>query len=486
MNPGPAAPPLLLVRAAALADGTGLGCVPAAILLGPGSTPGSPAHVVLAVGTPDQVRAHPAAGHAATLDLPDCLLMPGLVNAHVHADLTHVGPQPHDPTRGFVPWIEMVRARRADDPAEIADAVRQAAALLRAGGTVAVGDIVHVPRIGRGGSAGTDAPGRSDGLAAWRVFRESQFAGVSYLEFFGIGRGEERGRAGMERFLNDHASTLAEALAAPLRLGLQPHAPYSVSVDNYLAAVRWSRRLGLPLATHAAESPEERMLVREGTGPLADLLRRLHLWDETLPARVRAPSPLQLLAPALAETPCLLAHVHDADDDDIALLARTGACVAYCPRAGAYFDAPAHFGPHRYRDMLAAGVCVALGTDSIIVLPATACTPATGGISILDEMRWLFAGDQTDPWVLLRMGTLHGARALGLDPRGFRLGVGASPLGLVAVPFRSPRQTSIASSREALCQVLQTAAPPRLVLARACDTHPLRRLGGSLHWSRAV
>ncbi|MBY0261785.1 MAG: amidohydrolase family protein, partial [Phycisphaerales bacterium] len=135
-------------------------------------------------------------------------------------------------------------------------------------------------------------------------------------------------------------------------------------------------------------------------------------------------------------------HVNDATDAAIGLLAKTGASVVYCPRASAYFAAESRFGPHRYRDMLAAGIPVALGTDSIVNLPASAAaTPAESpqgrGISIFDEMRLLHARDGTDPFTLIQMATINGAKAIGLDPAAFSFAsagkVGGEIQGVIGV-----------------------------------------------------
>jgi cytosine/adenosine deaminase-related metal-dependent hydrolase len=60
--------------------------------------------------------------------------------------------------------------------------------------------------------------------------------------------------------------------------------------------------------------------------------------------------------------------------------------------------------------MLTAGLPVALGTDSALVIGDSPT------ISVLDEMRFLWRRDGTDPMHLVAMATVHGARALGIDP----------------------------------------------------------------------
>ena len=52
-----------------------------------------------------------------------------------------------------------------------------------------------------------------------------------------------------------------------------------------------------------------------------------------------------------------------------------------------------------------------MGTDSIVCLPTDQCDR----LSVLDEMGFLHQRDGTDPLTLLRMATVNGARALGVD-----------------------------------------------------------------------
>lgn len=385
---------------------------------------------VLAAGPSEEVRRHPGAGGRGVevVERPGSVLMPGLVNAHTHLDLTHLGPRPHDPGAGFVPWVEMIRQGRHADEAAIAASVARGARLSLLAGTVAVGDIGGAVR------------GRPS-LAPWRALRSTGMRGVSFLEYFGIGSTARRSRAAVAEVL---ASASREASGRGAALGLQPHAPNTVSTWLYGESVELARgEPARPLATHLAETPEERVFVARGTGPQRALLERLGLWEDAILGDVgRGLDPVAHLAPVLALTPMLLAHVNDADDAAIRTLARSRASVVYCPHASAYFAAERHFGGHRYREMLDAGVNVALGTDSIVNLPrGSERTPSPGraeadagrGMSILGEMRMLGERDGADPVTLLRMATVNGARALGLTEQAFVLGAGGPLAGLIGV-----------------------------------------------------
>lgn len=421
---------------------------------------GSTRPLLLAAGLPAQVDAHPAARAARVLDLPQSVILPAMVNAHTHLDLTHIGPRPHDVAAGFVQWVEMIRANRAENAEQVRASVLRGVELSRSAGVVAAGDIAGAPR---------DTPGRAS-LAPWRAMIESGFGGVSFLEFFAIGTGRERFRQWLPPLLDEALREQAAHGTGAARFGLQPHAPNTVELAAYAWAAEQAARCGVRLSTHLAESPEEREFVGAARGPMRDMLERFGLWDELASREIgHGRSPVAHAADALRPARPLVAHVNDASDADIELLAAMGATVAYCPRASEYFGASAHFGPHRYRDMLAAGVPVALGTDSIVNLPDDAArTPAEGGrgMSILDEMRLLWRRDRTNPRTLLAMGTQTAAAALGLDAAEFTFNPGHRIAGLVTVEVggRAGGGMKGQAVDDPLIEVLDSNGPAQLLL----------------------
>ncbi len=329
-----------------------------------------------AAAVPDALAA--AAGH---VHLPDRLILPELVNAHAHLELSAIGPQPY--TGDFVSWVAMLREHwpgegdpfaKQPDEGWFENAARLGARVSRAGGVMAVGDICRSPR--------TCAAWRSEGLA-----------GVGFIELFGLGGPWD---------------DQALAKCAEGREGLQPHAPYSAGPRLYDAA----SRSGRPVCTHLAETLDEAAFVAGAQGPFRRFLESIGKWDDAFaPAYQRGLTPVGWMKPYLEIAPWLVAHCNYVSEEDIAILAATGTSVAYCPIASEYFGHPlAGHRPHAYRDMLAAGVNVCLGTDSIVCQPPDEAQP----LSVLPQMRRLYERDGTDPHTLLRMATTHGRRALGL------------------------------------------------------------------------
>lgn len=442
-------PALIRIDALGAVDATGWACSPCSVLVDLSADVGT----VLAVGTPEQVAAHPAAKSPELVCLrrDRAVLIPGLVNAHTHLDLTTVGPQPHDPSRGFVEWVEMVRRSRPQEDADIASAVHRGIELSLAGGVVAIGDIAG-------------APGGRLNPAAWRAARDSGMFGISFLEFFAIGQGEQRAMDMLDRMIPELA---IEARACRdggpgFEVGLQPHAPNTVARSAYRRAIEHAETLaggGQPiLSTHLAETSEERQFVARAAGPQREMLERFGLWSEAILNDIgQGKHPVEHLSEVLAHARFLVAHVNDASDAAIQTLAKTRTCVAYCPRASAYFAAERSFGPHRYRDMLRAGVPVALGTDSIINLPA-----GSERISTLDEMRLLFERDGLDPLTALAMGTTHGAVALGLAPELFQF-ISGPMAGILAIEVESPDSVGCPDATGLMQSVLRSRQRPELL-----------------------
>jgi len=187
--------------------------------------------------------------------------------------------------------------------------------------------------------------------------------------------------------------------------------------------VRAASRRGLRLAMHLAETPEETRFLLRGDGPFARFLQAI---GKGRP--FGSPPGLRPVAWAertgLLAAGCVVVHGNDLDDDDLACLAARRASVVYCHGTHRHFDRPRH----RIGELLAAGVNVALGTDSGL---SNRC------VDLWDELRRL-AADRADldPLDLLRCATAGGRVALGLEPGAARwqAGTRADALLLAGAP----------------------------------------------------
>lgn len=424
-DPGPIPRRLLLAAAAIDARSAAL---PGAVLVA--------GERVVAAGSPESIG-RPA--DAVVARLPDAVLLPALVNAHAHLDLTHLGPRRFDPARdSFADWLAAIRRERATDAAAIAASVARGVALSRAGGTGIVGDVA-----GAGGEA------------ARRALAESGLRGVSFRESFGTGGGVAAACAALEEV--EAAESRSGRATGRVRVGHAPHAPYSVAA----ALLEATLATGRPTMMHVAETPEEVRLLADGAGPLAAMLARfgaepsdaagcgLHPIDWALARRGATGRD--------AAHPFTLVHLNAMRREHPERLAAAGVAVAWCPRASRYFGHPRDGeAPHGFAALLEAGVPVALGTDSIVGIGRA------DRISVLDEMRHARAAAGADPASLLAMATVHGATALGLDP-GLVTFAGGAGAGVIAVPL--PRTESAPrDARAALDAILRDDAAPSWVL----------------------
>ena len=338
---------------------------------------------ILAVGAAADLRErYPGARMVA---LGERALLPGLVNAHTHLELTHhAGHVPENlPLIEWIyPLVSYSRTRTPDDFARAADA---GVAMLRASGTAAVGEICTFGQ-------------------SVRPLVESGLYGVVYYELLSPDPARadellEQGQRQIERWRTEYPRSR-------IRFGLAPHTPYTVSAELLRAVAAWCRAEDVPLTIHTAESPAETQFLRDATGPIADLLYPGAGWP-IHPERAPCVSPIAYLDQlgVLAAHP-LLAHGVQVNADDVARIAESGAAVAHCPRSNMRLQC----GRMPWGLYRAAGVRLALGTDSLASSPSLALWDE----AVYAETLHSEAGEPPTPTELLRLATLGGADALGL------------------------------------------------------------------------
>jgi len=324
-------------------------------------------------------RGDPGEPQGRLRDLGPGVLLPGLVNAHCHLELSHLaGLLPG--SAGFVPWVESVvasRGRFADEDVRCATA--SAIRFLEERGTVAVGDV-------------SAALGHLDLLSV------SRLSAVVYLELLAW---DPTKAEAVLAFAEQRRAEVAASLRPGLEVRLAAHAPHSVSPALFgLLVAR-----GGPAALHLAESPDETAFLAGGGGAWPAFLERRGLGHVAFAppglSPVRYADSLGALHKHL-----VAAHGVQVDAVDREILARRGVHVVLCPRSNRNLGVGAADVPA----LLASGVRLALGTDSL----ASAET-----LDVLDDAVLLHRQfPSIDTGVLVRMATLGGAEALGFDDLG--------------------------------------------------------------------
>jgi 5-methylthioadenosine/S-adenosylhomocysteine deaminase len=327
----------------------------------------------------------------ADRDLGECALIPGLVNAHTHLELTVLRGLLED--LSFRDWIARLQGAKvaAMTPERFLDSARWG--------------IVEGVRAGITTFADT-----CDSGVVLEAMRERGVRGIMYQEVFSP--------SAEPTAVRDAAARLAEQLARHdafetelQHVGVSPHAPYTVSEPLFALVARSGRRI----AVHIAESDAEHRFVCEGEGPFADAHRA-----RGLPVARRATSPITLLEKlGVLDAHPLLIHCVRVSDTDIAAIATSGSSVAHCPISNAKLG----HGIAPLLEMLDAGIPVGLGSDSMA---------ANNRMHLLEESRAAVLAqrvrasrsDALPASRALELATLGGARALGLAHRIGSLEVG--------------------------------------------------------------
>jgi cytosine/adenosine deaminase-related metal-dependent hydrolase len=342
----------------------------------------------------------PLAGDAPLVDLGPFAVLPALVNAHTHLELSWLRGEVA-PAARFTEWVPAMLNRRMHPPpvAAVAGAIQQSIDELRQCGTGLVGDI-------------------SNSLATVEPLRASRLEGVIFHEVLRLAAD------GADEVLDAALSAqAAHGTSGRFPVSLAPHAPYSVS-PRLFQGIRAAQAHTpfLPSSVHLAESMEECELLRSGGGPWRALLERLNAWDAAWVAPESTPVEY-LERMGVLDSRLLAAHAVQCTDDDLRRLRSRGVTVVTCPRSNVFVGA----GDPPIARFYAAGVRVAVGTDSL------ASNDDLNLFAELARMRRL--APAVPAAALLESATSVGAAALGLSDRHGAIEPGrAAALIAVAMP----------------------------------------------------
>ncbi|QXE92812.1 amidohydrolase family protein [Geomonas subterranea] len=336
---------------------------------------------IVAVGKAHELRAQFS---APVTDLHESVIMPGLVNAHTHLELTHfpawkLRKQLDYLPKRYVEWIQqVVKIKRALEPGELEHSVREGMRLSLGFGTTAVGDILSDHSL---------AP----------LYRDTPLTGRLFLEAIG------HDPLLCDTLVARMESTL-ETLQGGLLPGLSPHTPHTVSAKLFRCLQDLCDKTGALKAVHLSETAEEASFMHDTTGPIAELLYPMAHWEQYLPHPMRTTSTRYLDGLGVLDPATLAVHAVHVTPNDVAILKERGVSVVLCPRSNDRLFVGC--APHKL--LKEAGLLLALGTDSLA---------SNDSLSLWDEIHFL---QQIAPGVfssaeLLFMATLGGARALRID-----------------------------------------------------------------------
>lgn len=366
---------------------------------------------ITAMGSAKMLRhAH---SDASIHDLGGSIILPGLVNAHTHLELS--GCTAGNSPASFTDWIGSM-PRRVGLSCDFAATARAGADQSIQFGVTTVGDISQQSHLTR------------------PVLRADPLRVISFGEVLGIGKTRWKVQPLIERAFDPTAASNG------LTVGVSPHAPYSLDSSNFAHVSRIAMDQRLPLTTHLAELPYEREFLQHHTGPMREFLERMGIWQDDI--ETFAGGPIELAKTVgLLDYPALLAHVNYCNEDELTTLANGQASIVYCPRTHIYFGHP----PHRWLDMLARGINVAVGTDSCASSP---------DLNLVNDLRLLHRlAPQVPPQQLWEMATTRAARALRME----------AEIGSLAIGKCADAAVFSVQSEDPLQEILESDIAPRQV-----------------------
>ena len=315
----------------------------------------------------------------STENLENHALLPGLINCHTHAAMTLMRGIADD--LPLMDWLQnhiWPLEQKWMSEAFVKDGTDLAIAEMILGGTTCFNDMYFFPEI-------TAAQALQHGIRAK--------VGLIVIDFPSVWA--QNSNEYIEKGLALHEQLRLSDLCST---AFAPHAPYTVSDEPLQKIKTLADELELSIHIHVHETHHEVEQAQVQTG-----LRPLQRLQE-----------LGLVNPSL-----IAVHMTQLSDEEISLFAESGAHIVHCPESN--LKLASGFCP--VARCLAAGINVALGTDG---------AASNNDLDMFGEMRTAallgkaVAGDASavSAMTALRMATINGAKALGLDACCGSLGIG--------------------------------------------------------------
>jgi 5-methylthioadenosine/S-adenosylhomocysteine deaminase len=326
-----------------------------------------------------------------TLDGNGLLFMPGLVNTHGHAAMSLLRGLADD--LALQDWLQNhmwpTEARFTGDDVYWGSSLA-AAEMIKSGTTTFVDMYDHMHRVAE--------------VVEKSGIRASLTRGVIGLCSEDVQRAK---LADAIQFAKDWHG----AAEGRISVMISPHAPYTCPPDYIVQFVEAAHELNLPMHTHMSETiAEVEQNVRDYGFRPVEHLDRLGMFSR----------------------PTLVAHAVHLTDEEIALLAERNVAVSHNPVSNLKLAS----GVARVPDLIKAGITVSLGTDS---------AASNNNLDLFQEISMaalLHKGVSGDPTVIpaaeaLRMGTVYGARSIGLEGFTGQLKAGMRA-DFIALSIRQP------------------------------------------------
>ena len=320
------------------------------------------------------------------VELEGCTIVPGLVNAHSHLELSALKWR-MEPTGSFTTWVRnLMRAREAVRPSDAMNSAIKALEEMYETGIAALHDVGNSWFL-----SGILASFRKNDTPMPPVLGFSVLEIISPLE---------RERQNISAMLAHEDSR--QGPGQEIRRSFSAHAGFTVAPETIRDIKGWTREHALPFSIHAAESPEEIEFFARGSGPIAELLRERGHWP--LDWSSLGPTPVTHLdALGVLDPHTILVHCVHLDRRDMEIIRSQGAWACLCPRSNTFIGV----GEPAVAQLFSSEIKICIGTDSLA---------SNDRLSMWHEMKALSSmAPAVDPARMMAAATISGAEALGME-----------------------------------------------------------------------
>ena len=349
----------------------------------------------------------------------DAVLIPGLVNAHTHLEFSLLNEPLGHQGISMTDWIpKVIECRNGISETVKQSAIAAGLRQARETGTVAIGEIATAPTH-RAGDYG-ESPEIFKTIFLEQLTRDPSLLPARAAE----------AQAHVDQ---------ADRGSSEFQFALSPHAPYSVHSELLNQMVELALSTKSKLAMHVAESAAEIELLETKTGAFVDLFQSMGIWN---PDSFGETDSIDAILKQLSRIEgALLIHGNFLSQQQFEFAAQQGISIVCCPRTHAWFAHEAF----PVSEMIAAGVNVAVGTDSRASNP---------DLNLLEELKNLHQRTSLPAATILEMGTANGAKALGIDREYGTIEPGKSA-ALAVIEIAQPNDPySFLAEREAVARAI--------------------------------
>lgn len=340
-------------------------------------------------------------------------ILPGLINAHAHIDLSLYKNYSGDPVRNvgvkvnYIDWLlGLLKYKHNIDFAHLREAVEEGLDECIQFGTTCVAEM-----------------GNYEGI--FSILEQKGLRGVVFPEVMSFD-------STFSKDLFESAMAIVEKYQEEdsdlITVGMGPYAPYLLSRNILRLMAQYCRSSNLPLMMHVSGTFSEMEFFHNSTGDIASKLFPDLGWEELPPAHQRTPVE-HLKEIGFLDCQPILVNCIQTTEKDLDLIAQTGSKIVITPRCGHNMQQ----GQPNFKKIDEKKILTALGTDGLSTVDT---------LSLWDEMRAFvefnlslsLTGER-----VLKMVTSHAAQVLGLGEDVGTLEIGKQA-DLIVVDVSSVKQ----------------------------------------------